>query len=40
VFEWAAIIDLKENYTEHGRRFDGKQVPISGRGKKEGRLKM
>ena len=29
------IIDLKENQTEHGRQFDGKQVLTSGRGKKE-----
>ena len=25
----------KKPYIEHGRRFDGKQVPTSGRGKKE-----
>ena len=31
-------IDLKENYIKHGRRFDGKEVPISGRCKKERRL--
>jgi len=28
-------IDLKENLTEHGRRFDGTQVPASGREKKK-----
>ena len=32
-------IDLEESYTEHGRRFDDKQVPTSGRGKKKRRLK-
>ncbi|KAK2152899.1 hypothetical protein LSH36_315g03172 [Paralvinella palmiformis] len=31
-------IDLKENKTEHGHRIDGKQIPTSGRGKRERRL--
>jgi len=35
-----SIIDLKENSTEHGGRFDGKQVPSSRRGKRNADCKI